>query len=225
MSNVVKLGRVALVIACLGGLGCSSGSKDPGSGTPTSDGTGAYRGLLTGSSESGVLDIQIDGSGSTTGTLTLPGTGGTLTLTGSYSTTTKMLSLMGTTPTGTYAVNGTFSNDGFTGTYSGPHGMGSISLTFGSKADVTVYCGTYSGDASGNWNIVVGPRGGILGSHCASATGCGVLAGTISGSTITLSDPDVAASGMVDGSMLSGVWMAKVGAAHGTWTGSSGACQ
>lgn len=216
---------------------CSS--NDGESSEPDSVAAGKYEGLLTGTTETGVLSVTIakasstqsvrtlatGGSGATvSGTIKLIGGGAEITLTGSYDAVTGTLKLTGTTPSGKYSLTGKANGGAFSGTYTSPGNTGTFSLASATKGDVTLYCGSYDGDSSGVWNLVVDAAGNALGSHCESG-GCGALNGKVTDGSVELSDPaDPAAkaTGTVSNSTASGTWKGKENS--GTWHGSVDAC-
>jgi hypothetical protein len=220
-------------------VACSSSDSAPATAPPSS--SGVYRGLLTGPNETGVLDVTLAGDAKTLSTVgirangspagvsgTIAIAGGTVTLTGSYDSATGQLTLTGTNANGTYALAGTTSSSGFTGTYNGPNGsMGVWSLTSAANGSAELYCGTYStaaGQVAGVWNLVIGSGVGT-GAHC-DAKSCGALTATVSGTTITITDPskpgDPPSTGTISGGMASGTIPGKNGG--GTFTGSTSAC-
>lgn len=212
---------------------CSSSS----SGSSSKPGaSGAYRGLLTGAMETGVLDVTIGagsatqslhaqgaGSGTVSGSMTLVGGSGPVQLTGSYDPATGTLTLSATTPAGTYSLTGTSSATGFSGTYSSPSGSGVFTLAPAASGNVDIYCGTYgpsAGKTDGLWNVLVDASGHATGSHC-DASGCGLLTGSVSGTTITLQDPGSggsAATGTISGGTAQGTYPG------GVWSGSTAEC-
>lgn len=216
---------------------CSSSDSD----TSESDGvvTGKYRGLLTGKAETGVLAVTIANSSSTqsvraqatagsgasvSGTITLVSGGNEIELTGSYDAVTGTLTLTGKTPTGTYSLTGKSSAGAFAGTYTGPGGSGNFSLLPATSGAITLYCGTYDGDSTGVWNLVVDASGTVLGSHCDSSQ-CGALSGTVTDDAIELrdpADPSTVATGTTSGSTAHGTWKGQK--SSGTWQGSTDAC-
>ncbi len=231
---------------------CSSDS-----GSSSSSGTiepGEYKGLVTTSGASSVLDITLSGTSATmslrpegsgpapqgsdagarssgsglsaSGTSTPVGGGSPVTLTGSYDPATGTLTLTATTPAGNYSLTGKASGSHLSGQYTSPSGAGTFSLLPAISGAVTLYCGTYSGDASGVWNVAVDASGTAVGGHCDSS-GCGALEGTVTDSGCSLKDPtssDVGATGSKSGGTISGTWTGGGGQAHGTWTGSTSAC-
>lgn len=217
---------------------CSS--KDSETSKPQSAAAGSYRGLLTGQSETGVLEVTISESSSSQsvrtqatagpsasvgGTITLVNGGDEIELSGSYDAVTGTLTLTGIAPSGKYTLSGKSSGGAFDGTYTGPGGSGNFSLLPASDGAVTLYCGTYDGDSSGVWNLVVDASGAALGSHC-DASGCGALSGSVKGDAVELRDPEdtsALATGTTTGRTASGTWQGQK-SSGGTWQGSVDAC-
>ena len=214
---------------------CSSSDKT--TTQPDAGGVGSYRGLLTGKSETGVLDVMVSSpttassmatgssGGNVSGTIALVSGGAKIVLSGSFDAATGTLTLTGKTPSGTYSLTGKSSGGAFAGTYTSPGDSGSFSLLPATSGDVTLYCGTYAGDSSGVWNLVVDASGTALGSHCDS-DGCGALSGTVTGATVKLSDPEdpaAVATGTVSGSAVTGTWQGQK-SSSGTWQGNTDAC-
>lgn len=225
----------AVIVAC---------SSDDASSTQAPSTSGAYRGLLTGPSESGVLDIVIgpstttpaslrplaEGSGTTvSGTITWIIDGKKVSLSGSYDPATGTLSLSGTAAGGTYSLTGKSSEGGFDGTYSGPNGSGQFSLAEASvDGEADLYCGAaYGSDGKpvAVWNFLIDARGRATGSQCSDER-CGTLVGKLDGTSLTLTDPSGSVGeikGTVENGKASGTWAS--GDSHGTWSGSTDACR
>lgn len=194
-----------------------------------------FSGLLTGALKTGLLAIKIHGPtpavpgtagaasapADATGTLTLIAGGAKIELAGTYTATTGALALTGTSADGPWSLTGMLAAAGFTGTFTGPGDSGTFSLVAGGAA--TRLCGTYEGDATGRWNVVATDEVAI-GSHC-DARGCGVLTGTVDGTTLTLVNPDnpeAVAQGTRTGDSVTGTWTS--GDESGTWSGTSAGC-
>jgi hypothetical protein len=228
---------LSLSLSILPFMACSS--TEPTEESAPAPG-GAYRGLLTGPKETGVLDVTLGAavktagkvglltasSSGVSGTITIAG--GTVSLTGSYDPATGQLTLTGSNANGTYALAGTTSSSGFTGTYAGPNGSAGVwSLTSAATGAAELYCGTYStaaGQLVGVFNLVIGSGVGT-GAHC-DAKDCGALTATVSGTTITITDPakpnNPPSTGTISGGMTSGTIPGANGG--GTFTGSTSAC-
>ena len=236
---IVFASATLFVVSLSIGIGACSSSptNEPSATTGVS---GAYRGLLTGTKETGILDVTLKtstssasmhplaaGSPSTvTGTITFLAGGQPVTLTGTYDASTGSLSLTGTTARGTYTLNGASSSAGFSGTYGGPNGSGTFSLASATSGQAKLYCGTYAagGAPLGVWNLVIDASGNATGAHC-DASSCGALVGTAQGASLTLRDPSesVTATGTIANDAASGSW--KASDSSGTWAGSTSACQ
>jgi hypothetical protein len=218
---------------------CSSGDGSSSSGSVQ---PGDYKGLVTTSGGTSVLEVMFSGTMATqslgaqgasaggqyaaNGTSTPVGGGAAVTLTGSYDPATGKLSLSGTTSSGAYSFSGTASGSHLSGDYTSPSGSGTFSLLPAITGAVTLYCGTYSGDASGVWNVAVDATGTAVGGHC-DGSECGALEGKVTDASVSLRDPqstDVGASGSKSGSSLSGTWTGGGGQAHGTWQGNASGC-
>ena len=218
------------------------GSSDSETTKPAATATGDYRGLLTGTAETGVLDVTIAKSSGTSptsirpqapagagtdvsGTITMVSGGAKIALTGAYDAASGTLTLTGKTSSGTYTLTGKANGGAFAGTYTSPGGAGSFSLLPATSGAVTLYCGTYDGDSTGVWNLVVDSAGTALGSHCDSSD-CSALSGTVTGNAIKLSDPAdpaTVATGTQTGAAASGTWKGQK-SSSGTWQGSVDAC-
>jgi hypothetical protein len=236
MRSFVAL-ALALPLSILPFIACSS--TEPTTESAPAPGA-AYRGLLTGPNETGVLDVTLGGgaatqggvriranaSSSVSGTITIGG--GTVSLSGSYDSATGQLTLTATNAKGTYTLSGTSSASGFTGKYSGPNGSTGVwSLASAASGAAELYCGTYAsaaGQVLGVWNLVVGSGVGT-GAHC-DAKDCGALSATVSGTTITVTDVEKPnnppSTGTISGGMMSGTIPGANGG--GTFTGSTNAC-
>jgi hypothetical protein len=229
----------SLSLATLSFTACSS---DPAAGATAPAARGAYRGLLTGPSETGILDVTTGGddvktagkvgilgsppSPTAAGTISLPG--GIVSLSGTYDAATGRLTLTGSNGNGTYSLTGTTSSSGLTGTYAGPNGTSGVwSLTSAANGPADLYCGTYAtaaGRVAGVWNLVIG-NGVGTGAHCDAKT-CGVLTATVSGTTITITDPQNPGAGPSTGTISGGTTSGTIPGANGggTFTGSTSAC-
>lgn len=216
----------------------TSCADDPKVAPTPSRTAGEYSGLMSTPGETAVVSLTVasdlrasslrpltNDPPAVSGSLTFVGKGGRVTLTGSFDPANGHLVLSATTPRGTYTLEGTSDTNGFSGTATSPSGSGTFSLAAGPTGSVLLYCGTYAGDASGAWNIIVGSNDAATGAHC-DESGCGVLLGKRQGATLTLGDPkalDLDASGTFSGDGIDGTWSA--GGKHGSWHGSQTACQ
>lgn len=213
--------------ACLGllgglGAGCGGGSDS----LPPGDHW--FRGVTTGS-ESGSIDVvMFDPDYKAQRTPGTPGASGMAEVRAVLFTRSGMILLQGTYESsgaftasgGGFLVKGKAGSHAVRGTYSGPDGEeGDIAGEDSSTGKTARYCGTYDGDASGDWNFVLSERGTVTGSFSGDADGN--LSGSASGDSINLSwsgetwlgDP---ASGTAKGTVAGG------GPVVGTWKGSAG---
>jgi len=194
---------------------------------PTASGpSGNYRGTFVGSNSRGIVVIIFASPGATavTGSLALTG-GATINLAGSYDASSKAVSLTGTG----YAVTGSYSSasSNFSGDYTGPSGdHGSWAVESGT---VKVFCGSYNGNAAGNWNLVLNDAGQLRG-VAQTSSGAIDLVGTYnSGSgAITITSPDdgtIGAAGTLNTSTGggSGNWSVS-GQTAGNWTANTNGC-
>lgn len=116
------------------------------------------------------------------------------------------------------------------GTFTGPAGRtGKFSVLFVPKAGgtVTVYCGTFTGLATGKWNLVVSSDGPASGSFTSSTGTSGNLSGAVSGGNVSLTwGAGTSASGPISGTSAGGataLWNDGTGGS-GSWSGSSTGC-
>src|SRR5881398_2160911 len=207
------LGATALVVLA-SGVACKNDSGVTG---PTSL-EGQYKGSLAGeSSPSLSASLALTVAPSTTGTITPVGAAA-ITVTGTYVASTKALTLSG----GGYTVAGTIDNTGkLLGTYTHSTAQGSVVAYQHTTANpVTVYCGTYTGDADGIWNTVL--RGTSVAGVYDNVDGSdGYFTGTVNGSSVTITDisasPGATASGTISGTTMSGT-LSGNGVVYATWT-------
>jgi hypothetical protein len=208
-----------MVVGCLTACGKDSTSPavnvGPGTGTAVN-----LKGTLASVTLSGDIDITIAANASNglapiTGCVYLK-TATCVTATGNYTLATKALSFSTASPaivfTGSYAdgvVNGTFTHSA---------GAGIFTTRSGS---VTVYCGTFSGNASGRWNFTI--TGSTLDGVYNDGSSSNRLAGTVSGSNLSITFAAGTAAGTLSGSSASGTWTA--GSASGTWAGTNAGCR
>ncbi len=211
-------------------VGCSDSTS--------SGGSSEFDGTVAAPDESGVISLAVDGavaslvgveglsmdvagtmgvqaSTPVNGTLKIVG-GGTETLTGTYNPDTKQINATG----GGYTFTGTFASKKLTGSYNGPKGAGAWSAFDKKDGAVDRYCGTYSGDDSGNWNLSRSKD--ALAGTASSGGGAIVLTGNVSGSNVTITIPNGTATGTISGSSMSGTWSSS--GDNGTWSGSKTAC-
>lgn len=219
------------VAACSSSSSGSNGATDGGSPNATPNGTTTYKGTFAGPGEGGSIEITVTSGGTTaqdlhtlsgvqqvTGTVHVSG-GSSITVTGTFDPATNQLSVTG----GGYTFSGTASSNGVTGSYQGPKGSGSFSVLTG--ASVTPYCGTFAGDATGVWNMVV--SGSTITGTAMDDKGHGdQLTGTVdaSGNISMTTKNGSNAPGKITGNTASGTWQNSAGNAKGTWQGTAG-CQ
>ena len=209
------LGATALVVLA-SGVACKNDSGVTG---PTSL-EGQYKGSLAGeSSPSLSASLALTVAASTTGTITPVGAA-PITVTGTYVASTKSVTLSG----GGYTIAGTIDDTvKLLGTYAHSGTEGSVVAYQHTSANpVTVYCGTYTGDADGIWNTVL--RGTSLSGVYDNVDGSdGYFLGTVNGSSVSITEisasPGETASGAISGTTLSGTWSGPGFA--GTWTSDS----
>ena|SRR3990172_9225345 len=230
---------LSLAAALAFGSGCGGGSSNSGSSNPAVATGQTFTGALgdgsvctlTFASESQALALPRSSEAASalvnvTGTITLP-SGATIPVTGTYDPSTGDFTVSG----GGYTLTGNYSDGAVEGTATTPSG-GSVSFVaaIGDSSDVTVYCGTHSGEEPGTFMLVV--RGG-------TATGVDsdgdALFGTVSGNSISLSIAEsgnnTSIVGTIDGDSVSGTWthdeIGEDGQVHhlsGTWEGSTSVC-
>ena len=209
------LGTTALVVLA-SGVACKNDSGVTG---PTSL-EGQYKGSLAGeSSPSLSASLALTVAASTTGTITPVGAA-PITVTGTYVASTKSVTLSG----GGYTIAGTIDDTGkLLGTYTHSGTEGSVVAYQHTSANpVTVYCGTYTGDADGIWTTVL--RGTSLSGVYDNVDGSdGYFLGTVNGSSVSITEisasPGETASGAISGTTLSGTWSGPGFA--GIWTSDS----
>jgi hypothetical protein len=214
-------------------------------GDGATTGTTEFDGVLAGDNESGTFTITIEAAVSSiirgsddwpavstsvagpmgpaasvnvTGSLAVKG-GSNASLTGTYNTESKALSATG----GGYTLNGTYAGGRLNGTYSGPSGNGVMTGFRRGGGGVQRYCGTFSGDAAGVWNLARSDNDLSGAFHETDGTGAGTLTGSLSGSNVSLSFTGGTATGTLSGTAMSGSWSTLDGD-QGSWTGSTGGC-
>ncbi len=141
------LSATALVLLA-SGAACKNDSGV--TGPPTLE--GQYKGTLAGEyapTFSASLDLTV--AASTTGTITPVGAA-PITVTGTYVASTKAVAVSG----GGFTIAGTIDNTGkLLGTYTHSSAEGrAVAYQHTTASPVTVFCGTYAGDADGIWNLV-----------------------------------------------------------------------
>jgi len=209
--NSRLLATVAVIL-----LAISAACSDDDTVMGPKDLSGQYRGTAAGGehNESASFDLMV--AAATTGTVTLVG-GEPIAVAGSYTAATRIVTVSG----GGFTLMGTIDDTGkLLGTYTHSSNTGYVTGFRHTAADpVTVFCGTYAGDAEGIWNLVL--RGAsVSGAYVARDGSDGYLSGSISGNNITITDiqdtPDGSAEGTLSGTSMSGTWSA--GGYGGTWS-------
>ena len=207
------LSATALVVMASG----SACKNDSGVTGPTSL-EGQYKGTMAGESGptlSASLDLTV--AASTTGTITPVGAA-PISVTGTYVASTKAVAVSG----GGFTIAGTIDDTGkLLGTYTHSTAQGSVVAYQHTTANpVTVYCGTYTGDADGIWNTLL--RGTSLSGVYDNVDGSdGYFTGTVNGSSVSITDisasPGATASGTISGTTMSGT-LSGNGVVYATWT-------
>jgi hypothetical protein len=152
-----------------------------------------------------------------TATLKIKG-GSNTNLTGTYDLDAKALGLSG----GGYSFTATFANGQLSGTFTGPGGGGLFTAFSRRGGDVELFCGTFTGDAAGVWNLARRGNGLVGAFHENGGAGAGTLAGTLNGNNISLTFSGGTATGTMSGTNISGSWTA--GGDNGSWSGSRSGC-
>lgn len=177
MTRYLALGFL-LILASTSLVGCGSSDDDNGN-NPASGGAGSgnheehegkklapgtYRGVFTGGSEMGAIEVTVpEASGpsslhlladhdtvSLTGSL-IPAGGQPIEIAGSFNPATGAISLSG----GGYSLNGTVTDSGFSGSFSGPNGSGNFQATSDADGKTKVYCGAITGAGNGPLTLLV----------------------------------------------------------------------
>ena len=197
-------------------LACSNkDSTSPGGAGDDGD----YRGIFSATDGitafGGALVITIQ-SAAASGTLTPSGQAG-VSLSGTFNTSTKAVSLSG----GGHTLGGTINSSGeLKGTYSGAGGDGTFATQRGTSSEVQGFCGTFTGDATGTWNLSKRANS-LVGAYASDDGDSGALTGTLSGSaiSITVSGGGTATGTLTSATQMTGTW--AVGGGAGSWTGHS----
>ncbi len=223
---------LCLLAGAVGLIGCGSDSSsaNPGGGTTTSE----YDGTIVGTGVSGTVQLTFDSaisaislpdrvalmtprSSAASTTVNVTGIikigGSSSTITGTYDPNTHQFTVSG----GGYTLTGQVTSTGIVGTFTGPNGTsGGFTALSGTSQTITVYCGTYSGAASGNWNIV--QKGSTLTGVASGTSGGTNLSGGVSGTSMNITFSNGTATGTISGSNVRGTWTSSQGT--GTWQGS-----
>ena len=214
MRSFSRVLRATALVVLASGAACSNDSGVTG---PTSL-EGQYKGTMAGESAptfSASLDLTV--AASTTGTIKPVGAA-PISVTGTYDVSTKAVAVSG----GGYTIAGTFDNTGkLLGTYTHSTAQGSVVAYQHTTANpVTVYCGTYTGNADGIWNTV--RRGTSLAGVYDNVDGSdGYFTGTVNGNSVSITEisasPGATASGTISGTTMSGT-LSGNGVVYATWT-------
>jgi len=209
--------RFAACIVALAAVSCSSkDSTGPGGGASDD---GDYRGIFSATDGitafGGALVITIQ-SATASGTLT-PSGQSAVSLSGTFSTSTKAVNLSGGGHTLAGTVNSTSGE--LSGAHHGTGGDGTFATQKGTSSEVQQFCGTFTGDDTGTWNLSKRANS-LVGAYAADGGGDGSLSGTLSGSSISITFSGGTASGtLTSATAMNGTWTAAP--ASGTWTGHS----
>lgn len=232
-----------LSLGLLAGLALAACKSDKTTGPGAAAGT--FTGTLAAGTESGVLTItvsstaalmssraQFDVQGaaaspvSVTGTIKLKG-GTTITLQGTFDATRTPQLQVASVPAA-YTLSGTFSGGQFYGTYTGPAGNGSFVALSTQSGAVKVFCGIYSGGATGVWNLALGSDNTTLTGVAVEPSSTTRLSGTLMGTGLNVhspDDPSLLATGTLDPTTGAGSGNWSVTGKSGTWTASTSGCQ
>ena len=199
--------------ALAAGLTCGS-EKGP---TQPATLEGQYKGAMAGeSSPNFTASLDLTVGASTMGTIKPVGAPA-INVTGTYVASTKSVAVSG----GGYAITGTIDNSGnLLATYTHSAVTGTVVAYQHTTANpVTVFCGTYAGDAEGIWNPV--RRGSSISGVYANVDGSdGSFTGTINGNSVSITDVAYSAGvvyiGTLSGTTMSGTWSG--GGYTGTWS-------
>jgi hypothetical protein len=170
-----------------------------------------FKGTLAGPrGDSGVLKISIPAHPSTSvairGTLTA---GGSSDLRGTFDPDAATVTLTG----GGYSFSGKLTGETISGSYSGPKGEGDFAAQSTASSEVTVYCGSFDGAASGVWNLNVATNGTASGSYSETyGQMTGGVTGQVTDGVLKISCDSTGAASCTASGTLSG------GSAHGTWS-------
>ena len=202
-----------LLALAAGVIACGS-EKSPTQPEAPATLEGQYKGTMAGGpTVSASLDLMV--AASVTGTIKPVGAAA-IPVTGTYAASSGAVALSG----GGFTIAGTIDNTGSllaTSTHSS--GAGNVVAYQHTTANpVTVFCGTYTGDADGIWNLA--RRGASLsGAYVNVPDGShGYLPGTVTGSSISITVAGGGtATGTLSGTTMSGTWSGG-GVYGGTWT-------
>ncbi len=240
MRHLNSMGSLVCILAMSGALSLLQCSSD--GVTPTvidSAVAGSYSGTLAGDSDlAGTLSLQVKERSTTTSslkplavsgydvsgsvTLNVPGLG-PVAVSGAIDLATGSVTFSGTTASGAITFSGRYENGILSGEVTTPWGPAAFSLTNAQLGGLRVFCGTFSGDLRGRWNVftAAGRAGGVF----AAASGeRGILGGTSTSTAVALQiPPSGTASGAISGDAISGEWSTGAGKA-GTFAVSESSC-
>jgi hypothetical protein len=213
MRTFLQLLNATALVLSASGAACKNDSGVTGP-TPLE---GQYKGAAAGESGPSLsASLALTVAPSATGTITPVGAA-PITVTGTYVASTKAVTLSG----GGYTIAGTIDGTGkLLGTYTHSTTQGSVVAYQHTAANpVTVYCGTYTGDADGIWNTLI--RGTSLSGVYDNVDGSdGYFTGSVNGNTVSVTEisasPGGTATGTISGTTLSGTWSGP--GFGGTWT-------
>jgi hypothetical protein len=213
MRPFLQLLNATALVVLASGAACKNDSGVTGP-TPLE---GQYKGAVAGESGPSLsASLALTVAPSATGTITPVGAA-PITVTGTYVASTKAVTLSG----GGYTIAGTIDGTGkLLGTYIHSTTQGSVVAYQHTAANpVTVYCGTYTGDADGIWNTLI--RGTSLSGVYDNVDGSdGYFTGSVNGSSVSVTEisasPGGTATGTISGTTLSGTWSGP--GFGGTWT-------
>lgn len=188
---------------------------------------GTYQGSVAGPGFSARIEVTVQDDGGRFGAgvarrADLPAsgvlrlvTGEVVRLFGTFNDRRGELSLEG----GGYLFEGTRDGSVINGTFTGPDGIvGSFSAVDTRASSATTFCGTYGGDESGVFNMVIHADGNITGTWANVDGSSGTFWGQLNGTSITVTTNDGStATGTLQGDTVSGT--VTNGNQSGTWRG------
>lgn len=123
----------------------------------------------------------------------------------------------------------------FSGVVNGPQLAGSCEspgavpgsfVALSSDSDnVTVYCGSFTGDANGLFNIAVGSSVAMLTATNTETGDSAVAAGTVAANAVSFEEDTLTVTGTLSGSSISGTWEDSAKKQSGTWSGTTAECE
>jgi hypothetical protein len=215
--TVVALLTALTVISCQESTSPEDAGPDPATGTAVQ-----LQGTLANSLYSGDIDITIaatptGATAAVTGCVYV-GTPTCAAVPGNYTLSSKALAFSTTSPALSFA--GTYASGLVEGTVTGTGGTGSFLVKSGTQ---TVFCGTYTGDSDGVFNLVISGNT-AKGVYVDEGDDSGTLNGSVSGTALTVTTgTGITANGTISGSSASGTWSGN--GDSGTWTGTTANCR